>query len=109
MNLLLFPEPNLCTQAAIPAEADLVQLEVMIGGDTGLRGGVDIFAGPAKPIGGRVGGTLGEEGKGAAGERGTVAGEDEVPEERGTYTMFDEHGDPGENWIYRTLFGWMIR
>lgn len=66
--------------------SDLHQLEVMLGGDTGLRGGIDIFAGPPQPIGGRVGG--GE----AAGERTKMP---DAEAERGTYTMFDEFGDPG--------------
>lgn len=65
----------------------------MIGGDTGLRGGIDIFAGPPQPIGGRVGGGFageedgGERTKMPAGAEGKASG---------SYTMFDEYGDPGE-------------
>lgn len=73
-------------QTALPAQSELAQLEIMIGGDTGLRGGIDIFAGPPKPIGGRVGGD---------GERAKMPGAGEK-EEGGTYTMYDEDGDPGK-------------
>lgn len=79
---------------------DLHQLEVMLGGDTGLRGGIDIFAGPPRPIGGRVDGGAVSSGYSAEqtgdgqGERTRMPNEEE--EERGTYTMYDEYGDPGE-------------
>lgn len=57
-----------------------------MGGDTGLRGGIDIFAGPPKPIGGQVGGAA-----------ASTAERTKMPPgaEGGTYTMYDEDGDPG--------------
>eukprot|EP00903_Cladosiphon_okamuranus_P014508 g13457.t1 len=80
-------------EANIPISSDLHQLEVMLGGDTGLRGGIDIFAGPPQPIGGRVGGAAS-----SSSDVGVEAGErSKSPDggsERGTYTMFDEYGDP---------------
>lgn len=83
-----------CVQANIPLSTDLHQLEIMLGGDTGLRGGIDIFAGPPQPIGGRVGGSVGE---GAQRTKMDSEGDDaEEGTQRGTYTMFDEYGDPGE-------------
>lgn len=72
-------------------QTDLAQLEIMIGGNTGLRGGIDIFAGPPRPIGGRVGETTDQSQSG-----GDVGGERGAPR-KGTYTMFDEEGDPGES------------
>lgn len=66
----------------------------MLGGDTGLRGGIDIFAGPPQPIGGRVGGPASSSGGGGdVGERSKMEGGESG---RGTYTMFDEDGDPGK-------------
>lgn len=75
----------------------------MLGGDTGLRGGIDIFAGPPRPIGGRVGGPASsssgysDEQTDSDGERvkmPNAGGQEEGG--RGTYTMYDEQGDPGE-------------
>lgn len=81
-------------QTVLPPQGELAQLEIMIGGDTGLRGGIDIFAGPPKPIGGRVGGMPSASAVGVEeGEPTKIAGSSEV--DGGTYTMFDEDGDPG--------------
>ncbi|CAN0278710.1 unnamed protein product [Pylaiella littoralis] len=93
-------------EGSIPISTDLHQLEVMLGGDTGLRGGIDIFAGPPRPIGGRVGGPVSSSPSSSSGHSGEQtdrdgkrtkmpsAEEEEEEEQRGTYTMYDEYGDP---------------
>lgn len=90
----------ICAQASIPLSTDLHQLEIMLGGDTGLRGGIDIFAGPPQPIGGRVGGSVASPSSSRReAERNKMGNEDDEAEgdtQRGTYTMYDEYGDPGE-------------
>lgn len=70
----------------------------MLGGDTGLRGGIDIFAGPPQPIGGRVGGAASSSSasSGVGGDAGDRSKMPDGESERGTYTMFDEYGDPGK-------------
>lgn len=68
----------------------------MLGGDTGLRGGIDIFAGPPQPIGGRVGVAAGGSSSAGVGQAGDRTKVPDAESERGTYTMFDEYGDPGE-------------
>lgn len=97
-------------QASIPISSDLHQLEVMLGGDTGLRGGIDIFAGPPQPIGGRVGGAAASSSSSAAGYggEGSKAPDDdgEGGPQRGTYTMFDEYGDPGEICLFFVWLRW---
>ncbi|CAM9130911.1 unnamed protein product [Scytosiphon promiscuus] len=85
-------------EATIPLSTDLHQLEIMLGGDTGLRGGIDIFAGPPQPIGGRVGGSVASPSSPGEGAERTKMGsegdEAEGEAQRGTYTMYDEYGDP---------------
>lgn len=76
-------------------ETDLAQLEVMIGGDTGLRGGIDIFGGPPKPIGGRVQERTPKMEGARREEDDDVVG--------GRYIMYDEDGDPGEALEYRCV------
>lgn len=70
----------------------------MIGGDTGLRGGIDIFSGPPQPIGGSVkkGGEEEAGGREGGGERTKMPGDSEGGQQSGTYTMYDEQGDPGK-------------
>lgn len=87
---------NTPQQGRIPISSDLHQLEVMLGGDTGLRGGIDIFAAPPQPIGGRVGGSATSSSPAGGGDAGERTREPDGESERGTYTMFDEYGDPGE-------------
>jgi hypothetical protein len=88
-------------QMQIPAQQDLVQLEVMLGPGTRTRGGLDIMAGPPKAIGGEFDtGVAESETRRYAGSvddsssSSSSSGSSQQQQQQQVYTMYDEDDVP---------------